>query len=58
MVLYAVLAFVAFAAVLIVGSLVARASRVDEVAKFHRARALTTEWSRTATVERPSVDVD
>ena len=42
MVLYAVLAFVAFAAVLIVGSLVARASRVDEVAKFHRAILLTT----------------
>ena len=59
MLVYAIIGLAAFGLVVLVGSLIARAARADEVEKFHRARELTTEWSRRAAMaERPSVDVD
>ena len=60
MILYAVIGVAAFAFVVLLGSLVARAARTDDVEKFHRARELTTEWARhySMAADRPSVDID
>lgn len=59
MLVYAIIGLVAFGLVVLVGSLIVKAARADEVEKFHRARELTTEWARHyATTTHHPMDVD
>lgn len=51
---YVIIAAIVFVGVVLLGSVVWRTGRTDEIERFHRARQMTTEWARGSGPSEPA----